>query len=385
MKSKVLCAVYSIIFVFMLVMPMAFVNLYGGMVSAKENRVLAARPPISYLFKHPRDFIRKFDDWFSDNVGFRDRFINYYKMLSKLENNVQYTDGQYIVLIGEQGHHYFAYTKGWMISKFQGKSFLTEEQLHGLANGLNQAKQYLDEKGIPLVVMFCADKEEIYPEYYPKSIKRGPEPTQLDRITEYARSHTGVDLFNIKECLLLAKQNYPVFDKVGDAAGILSHYNEIGAFFAYQELMKHIKSYMPAMDAFTLNDVDITYTERGIYPNIPDVHLKRELTYTRLESDFFDNVPIDNPRALVAFKNNNSTLPTILLMRDSYAGNANYLSRYIPEHFGKTILIHWADMANLENYIEYFKPDIVVFESAERELAGFANSVSNITFVQNKK
>jgi hypothetical protein len=385
MKNKVLCAVYSIIFVFMLVMPMAFVNLYGGVVSAKENRTLATRPPISYMFKHPRDFIRMFDDWFSDNVGFREGFIDYYKKFMNLESNIQYTDGQYLMLIGEQGHHYFAHTKGWMISKFQGQPFVSEEQLQGLADGLNKAKQYLDEKGIPLIVMFCADKEEIYPEYYPKSILRGPEPTQLDRITEYTRSHAGVDLFNIKECLLLAKQNYPVFDKVGDAAGILSHYNEIGAFFAYQELMKHIKVYISEMDAFTLNDVDITYTERGIYPNIPDVHLKRELTYTRLESDFFDNVPISHPSHGVAFENNNSTLPTILLMRDSYAGNANYLSRYIPEHFAKTILIHWANIANLKSYVEYFKPDIVVFESAERELGGFSNSVSNITLVQNKK
>lgn len=357
---------------------MVFINLYGGTISEKENRMLATRPPISYMFQHPRDFIRQFDDWFSDNVGFRENFIDYYKLFAKLENNAQYTDGQYLMLIGEEGHHYFANTNGWMISKFQGKPFVSEEQLTGLANGLNKAKQYLDDKGIPLIVMFCTDKEEIYPEYYPKSIKRGSGPTQLDLITEYVKNHTDVDLFNLKECLLSAKQSYPVFDKVGDAAGILSHYNEIGAFFAYQELMKHIKTYMPEMEVFTLNDIDITYAERGIYHNIPDVNLKHEVAYSRLESDFFENVPLGNPSQGVAFENKDLTLPTVLIMRDSYAGNATFFSRYIPEHFGKTILIHWANMANLESYIEYFKPDIVVFESAERALGEFSNCVSSL-------
>ena len=100
MKSKVLCIIYSIIFIFMLLIPMVFINLYGGTISEKENRMLATRPPISYMFQHPRDFIRQFDDWFSDNVGFRENFIDYYKLFAKLENNAQYTDGQYLMLIG---------------------------------------------------------------------------------------------------------------------------------------------------------------------------------------------------------------------------------------------------------------------------------------------
>ncbi len=324
---------------------------------------------------------------FADNVGFREKFIDYYNALKKLEGNtsrVQYKEGQYMMLIGEEGHHYFANTDDKMINKFRGRPFLSEKQLHGLVRGLNNAQNYLDEKGIPLIVMFCADKEEIYPEYYPKPITRGLGPTQLELITEYAKNHTDVDLFNIKECLLSVKGSYPVFDKVADS-GILSHYNEIGAFFAYQELMKHIETYLPNMEAFTIKDVDITFANKGIYPNIPDIQLKREVAYQRLESDFFDSVPLSYRGQLAAFENSNPTLPTILFLRDSYAGawtentkNTNFLSRYIPEHFSKTIFIHWLNMANFESYIESFKPDIVVFESAERELAGFSDSVSHL-------
>lgn len=375
LKGKYFNIVFVSIFMGAILMPLAFMDVSGGTVSESENRMLAARPPMSYALQHPRDFVQQFDSWFADNVGFREFFIDCNKLTSKLDNNIRYTDGQYVMLIGEQGHHFFAHTDGWMIRKFQGKSFVSDEHLQGMTKGLSKAKQYLDEKGIPLVVMLCTDKETIYPEYYPKSIMRGPEPIQLDIITDYAKANTDVDLFNIKECLLSAKQSYPVFDKVGDARGILSHYNEIGSFFAYQELMKHIKVYMPEMSAFTMDDVNITYADRGIYPNIPKVQLNRDTSFYQRTPEFFEGVPLGHPSQGVAYKSNTTSSPTILFMRDSYVGTGYHLSRFVPEHFGESILIHWGNMENLERYVERFNPDIVVFESAERELDGFASSL----------
>ena len=375
MRIKILNTAFVCIFMMALIVPLAFVNVYGGIVSEQENRVLAARPPMSYAFQHPRDFIKQFDAWFTDNVGFRGHMITWYRQIDKMVSEGHYEDGQYLILIGQEGHHYFADVNGSLIPKFQGKSFLSDGQLSGMSGGLNRIKAYLDERNIPLIVMFCTDKETIYPEYYPRTIKRGPEPVQLTIITEYVQNHTDIDLFNIMECLVVAKESYPVFDKAGDAAGILSHYNEIGAFFAYQELMKHINAYLPEIKAFTIDDVNITYRDRGIYPNIPDVHLKQDIEYSRLETDVFDNVNLNHPSQGIVFENNDSSLPTILFMRDSYTGTGNYLSRYIPQQFGKTVLIHWNNMAYLDEYIELFKPDIVVFESAERALPGFAETI----------
>lgn len=375
MKVRILNIFFTAAFMAMILIPLAFINLSGGGISEQENRMLAARPPISYAISDPRDFIKQFDEWFVDNVGFREIMISSYKSLDKIEKQGRYMDGNYVMLIGENGHHYFA-NNGNMIEKFQGKPVMTDEQLQGMANGLTEIKQYLDERNIPLIVMFCADKETIYPEYYPKSIKRGSEPVQLDIITEYVKNHTDVDIFNIKETLLASKENYPVFDKVGDATGILSHYNEIGAFFSYRELIKHINVYMPKIKPFTIDDVDIIYKDKGVYKNIPDVLLKQELSYRIVESDLLEEY-LNHPSELLVFENNDSALPTILFLCDSYAGSGNYLSRYIPQHFGRTILIHWRNIQNLKKYIDFYKPDIVVFESAERVLKDFANYVIN--------
>lgn len=369
MKSKVTYSIFIIMFFLMLLLPLVFVDLSGETVSEQENRTLAELPSVSVLFNEPEEFVSRFEDWFSDHVGFRLELINLKKEIDDLDDAVQYTDGNYIYLRGQQGHRYFAYTDGWMIGKFQGKEFLSDEQLSGLANDLNDISQYLDEKGIPLIVMICPDKESVYPEYYPESIIRGLDPIQLDIITEYLSEHTNIDVYNSKEQLVAAKENYLVYNK---AAGDLEHYNQIGAFIDYLELMKRINIYFPEMKPYTFNDAVITYGGDGV----PSVSLQMETPCIELDSSFFDDAEVNRPFTWQerAFENTDQTLPTILIMRDSYTDR---FIDFIAPHFGKTIAIHYNNMKNLKEYIALYSPDIVIFESAEREFEWFARWIAD--------
>jgi hypothetical protein len=258
-----------------------------------------------------------------------------------------------------------------MISKFQGKEFISDEQLSGMAAKLEKVKTYLENKGIPLVVMFCADKESVYPEYYPKSIKRGPEPIQLDVITNYLRENTSVDVFNIRQALLAGKNTYLLFNFLFD----LSHYNQIGAFFAYRELMKHINIYFPQIIPYELDDIEVRYDEKGI----PSVTLKSGFTYQKLDASFFDDVDVYRPftEENHAYINTDLNLPVILFLCDSYAGE-HFIGKYFAQQFGRAIFIHSSNISHIDDYISQFKPDIVIFESAERELSNFTNRVVGI-------
>jgi hypothetical protein len=284
-----------------------------------------------------------------------------------------YTNGQYSYLIGEQGHHYFAHIHGRMISKFQGKQLLSDRQLQNMASKLEDIKTYLDNKRVPLVVMFCTDKESIYPEFYPKSIKRGPEPIQLDVITSYLQSHTSVDVFNIRQALLAEKNNYLMYPV---SSGDLTHYTQIAAFFAYRELMKHINVYLPQIVPYTLNNIEISYDEIGT----PNATLKIEKRYQRAHSNYFDDFVLGeaNRASNAAFENNDPDLPTILLLRDSYAEEGFFI-KYVAQHFGKTIMTHWTNMSYFEELCKQVNPDIVVFESAEREIVSFANCIIELS------
>jgi len=376
---RIFNVVFITIFMAMLTLPLVFVDLASDRVSVQENRRLAQRPMLVDIKKHPEHFIRGFDAWFKDSTGFREQLLSLYNVMEKNRwlNSILYTDGQYTYLVGEQGHHYFADVDGCLIPKFQGKSFISDDRLSNLAVRLEKVKTYLDKQSIPLIVMFNTDKESLYPEYYPKGIKQGAEPIQLDIITEYLREHTTVDVFNIREALLAEKDNFMLYYIIDTMSfdGGFAHYNQIGAFFAYRELMRHINIYFPYMIPYELDDVDIIYDEK----EIPHVSLKQENLYRKLDPSFFDDVNVHRPFSWEneAYENTNSDLPAILFLRDSYASE-QYIGKYIAQHFGKAILVHYQNMEHFEEYIDKYKPDIVVFESAERQLNGFADSVAKI-------
>jgi hypothetical protein len=368
---------FIVLFMVMIMLPLVFLDLSSDRISKEENRMLAERPKLADIKRQPETFIQNFDTWFKDSTGFRKQLIYLYQLIDKnkwLNAVVRYTDGQYVYLIGKKGHHYFAHVDGFLIPKFQGKQFLSDEQLANMANKLEEVKTYLDKNGIPMVVMFCADKESIYPEFYPKSIKQAPEPIQLDIITNYLQKHTNIDVFNIRQALLAEKHNYLLYHKIDTMAfsGDFAHYNEIGAFFAYRELMKYINIYFPKLVPYELNDVVISYDEK----ERPIVSLKTEILYRKLDPSFTWEDEI--------YQNTNNNLPVMLCLRDSYF-DERLVGKYLAQHFGKVIFIHWFNINKIEEYIIQYKPDIVVFESAERELRGFANSVAEIPQIPLKK
>ena len=359
---------FIVVFILMLVIPLVSVDLSSDRKSVEENRMLAKRPMLAEMKNHPATFIRQFEAWLKDSTGFREKMIALYKGIESKGRGVRYTDGQDTYVIGEQGHHYFAYGNGWMISKFQGKWHLPDEQLPLMAETLDRIKNYLEKRGIGFIVMFCTDKESVYPEYYPKSIIRGPEPIYLDTVTEYLKENTTVDVFNIREALLAEKDTYLLYNKTVDTG----HYNAIGGFFAYRELMRHISAFFPEIAFYTFdgNNISISYDAN----EIPAISLKQEVTYKRMDASFFDDVDINRPFTWqnAAFENSNSNQPVILFLCDSYYEE---LAKYIPRHFGKAIFIHRQNMRYFEQYIDKYKPDMVVFESAERTLPYFFERV----------
>jgi len=357
-------ACFIFLFVLMLALPLVFIDLKSDRVSAAENRKLANRPPFAEIKNSPGTFIRQFDDWFKDSTGFREKLINLYRKTNVILSQNYYLDGISIVLMGKQGHHFHTHYNQ-LLPIYQGKRWLDDIQSNELSNKLNEINQYLHKRNIPFIFMLCADKESIYPEYYPDFVIRGPEPTSLDVVVEYLSNHTNADFFCIKERFLQEKNNFLLYPKTGDIYE-LCHYNETGSFIAYRELMKHIGKYFSNLKPFSLKDVNITYRSNGS----SSVTLKPEINYIEVNARFFE---------ATAFVNKNSSLPVILLFRDSYA---DWFPDYLPQHFSRTIMYHWNTLEHFEEYIDLYRPDIVVFESAERMIPEFTNYVIEIPELQ---
>ena len=369
MKRSKTSIAFTIIFMLILILPLLRLDPHGGGVSEEENRVLASRPSISDAIHRPIVFIREFDDWFTDNIGFRKRMIELRKNIDRIDRPTQYSDGVNIYLIGQQGHIYFASEGGRLISKFQGNQYLTDEQLIGLADRLNGIGQFLDERDTPFLFVICPDKESVYPEYYPRSIHRGPDPIQLEIITEYLRDNSNVNLYNSRQILMSEKDNFLVYNR---AEGDITHYNAIGGFIEYEEMMRHFSAYFPEMTPFTIDDTNIVYDE----DDIPSVSLKEGSSSHLLGSEFFAGLDLIDAfnESNYVFENKDPDLPTILIMGDSYT---DLFTPFVSQHFGKTIIVHYLNIGRFRELVDLYKPDMVVIQVAERELPLFTDNMIN--------
>jgi len=354
--------IFIFIFFLMMILPLVFVNLSSERISVLENRRLESFPLISDLKKHPDIFIREFDAWFKDSTGFREKLINLYKKTYGFLSS-SYLDGTSKVIIGKEGHHFNTHFN-LLLPIWQGQRWLDDTRLYELSAKLNNINKYLSGKNIPFVFMLCTDKESVYPEYYSDFVIKGPDPTSLDAVTDYISANTNIDFFCIKESLLREKENRLLYPKTGDIYA-LCHYNETGSFIAYMELMKHINKYFPNLKSFTFDDVDIKYFANGS----SKLNLKQEKKYKKIEARFFDDA--------VEFENEDLSLPVILFICDSYT---NWFPDYLPQHFGRVIMhnFNYVTLEHFQEYIDLYKPDIVVFESAERVIRVFANQVIDI-------
>jgi hypothetical protein len=161
------------------------------------------------------------------------------------------------------------------------------------------------------------------------------------------------------------------------AEGDLTHYNSIGGFIEYQELIRHMKEYFPNMEALSFDDVNIYYDEDGI----PSVEMKDISGIRELDSTFYANFPEipDNPLDIFGFENNNASLPTVLFMRDSYY---NIFDKYVAANFHYSLGIHYSYMYKFRDYIDLYNPDIIVFEVAERQIPAFTPHIINFYYMQ---
>ena len=109
--------------------------------------------------------------------------------------------------------------------------------------------------------------------------------------------------------------------------------------------------------------------------DFPTITLKNAISYSVLDENIF----IESGLFESEMKNNflieqaNNELPKILVLRDSYL-TPHYM-KALPEHFSRTGLIHLNNMNYFKEFVEYYDPDIVVFESAERGLKNFATLI----------
>ena len=248
------------------------------------------------------------------------------------------------VVIGDDG--WFFYTAEYSMEDYQHVDRLTTKRLEMLRANLDALNKKLLKKGTILIVVIAPDKQTIYPQYMPDEIPVFEGPSRLDQFVTYMQEKGETHVIDLRPVLKQASQTSQVYYKTD------THWNKLGAYYAYQEILSALSAYNSSIKARPLTDYKISYQNASF-------DVSRILGIDTVFKE--EKVILKEISPLKVEKKN---APKILVYHDSFFGA---LKPLLKPHFRMSVVnynkkgVKW----NV-SHTEQEKYDFVVIEVVER-------------------
>jgi hypothetical protein len=370
--SKIEIKVLIALFIIAISLPLltTFWNSAGGHFNDIEKRKLAEFPSLHLtgegLNKFPADFTKYFDD----NFGAREKLI---KLHSYIQGAVFGLSPAKNAIMGKQGWLFLG--DGNVIADYRHTHPFTEEELKRWRDSLVAKRDWLAARGIKYLFVVAPDKHSIYPEFMPDYLNQVRPDSCLDQLVAYLKANSNIQILDLRPALLAEKSNIRVYHKTD------THWNERGAFVAYQQIMRRLSQELPEVQHRTLADFqpveeiaegqDIANMmglrgamQEQVLRLEPKVKPCAQAVEFKLSSDY--KWPAYPPGHEAYARECNQNKINAVFFQDSF-GTA--LVPFISEHFKHTTFI-W-DYPNYEvikAIVQQVHPDVVIEERVERHL-----------------
>ena len=317
-----------------------------------ENRTLASSP--IFVSTNINEYSKKYEEYFNDYLPFKTELV---KLKNLSDIFVFKNVFNRIVFLGKEK---------WLFHKWNNTYSFNEEELETAKNNLIHFRDELKKKDIDFIFMVCPDKQLIYPEYVPNYIKGKLPNNGTEIFIEYLKNNSDIKVVYPKNEFLKYKDKYQLYYKYD------AHWNTLGAYIEYTELMKSLNIHVDNIDNVDIKDFDGNQSYNlGIYQyndmayllslskikyyNDDKTYIISNYIIKNYETNYYilDNYFSFNSKS---YNNKNN----IIIIRDSFGLN---MIDYIATGFKQSEFIHIDSFKN-ENITEY-KPDIVVFETIE--------------------
>jgi len=204
-----------------------------------ENRAMAKKPKMDIM--RLNEFPPQFTTFYNDNFPFRAFFFQFdYRVFIKKSPIKQ-------VIIGKNN---------WLFSGikdlelYQGITSYPKQEIELVVQNLEARKKKYEEMGIKFYMVIAPSPYEIYPENLPLYILR-VRKTLTDQFCEELQK-SDIPFIYLKEELLKNKTAGQLYFKYDN------HWNERGAYFAYNATVNLIKKDFPEIPVYSYSDFELT-------------------------------------------------------------------------------------------------------------------------------
>jgi alginate O-acetyltransferase complex protein AlgJ len=341
-------------------------NMEGPGSELNEKRALNPFPKFKPTSAYFQNFPKSYEAYFNDHFGFRDILIKLYNYIHVKALGISPVPG---AIIGKDGWLYW--TGFNTVNDYRGKLSYSLGQLIKIKDILESRTKWLKQRGVRYFFVVSPNKWMIYPEFLPfRHNIQMKGTTRFEQLKSFlSAANADVKIVDLKEELLKAKQSSPRLYYKTD-----THWNELGAFIAYKQLMRDISSEFPGIE--TIDDSRVRFVsqtrEGGDLANL----MGATYWYSEENTDVLLRDPCAVEQPLIfkiadKYSVKNETLARMcpsasknaIVFRDSFF---TFLRTYFAEHFNNSYYI-WTryNQEIVEDLIDKLKPDIIVDETVD--------------------
>lgn len=356
---------FSFFFLLVLILP-TIGNLLGFELNMEsiEKRKLAEKPKfkVSEIEKYPRSF----EGYYNDNFGFRNLLI---QLGANIKINIfKASPAPDKVTIGRDNWIFLSGRSYGVTQDLKRENLFTSDQLQKKITTWLGRRDTLKSMSIQSYIALWPDKHNVYTQYLPLSMKVQLKDTisKTDQmIIGLKKADSFSEIIDVRVELIEKQKTVQVFLKND------THWNEYGAFIAYQKLMQKIsKNFPQVLPIKEATDYKIEWTESsdGDLLNImgierTDHFIDKVPNFISLdEEEDISSLPTDSYPAETIFHRNMRSPNNlrVIIFRDSFTRS---LTKFISPHF-KEVLYIWTPFD--QRIVDSYKPDIVIECFVER-------------------
>ncbi len=383
-KERTKAYIFGGMFLGMLILPRLLFPFLKDYVDTEnyENRVYQERPSLDFsmpLAGQLKAFPGQYEAYFNDHLAFKNPIVAFGKLSDIYVFGEVTSDA---VLVGKEGWLFYKLKneKEDSIADYQGTNQYSKEEMERFASLLKQAEDHLAKQGIQLILYMVPNKEQVYREYMPSSVKVVNERSKADLLYTYVKEHTDCSMYYPLEEFLEAKTSWHQIYRKYD-----THWNDLGAFLASQMIMAKIDgeefgpwSYegIKVEDHGTFSgDLATMLNLQKYYDDDPFLKPGGYKEEVMVELDY------QNERETVTHYRSSASKKAekLLVCRDSFGVHmAEYFAKNYPD---VTMLDYRTE--DCAAWVQQEKPDVVVIEAAERYsdyMFGLLEALGSISF-----
>lgn len=373
--EKMVNFIFVLVFVGMIFLPFCLLDTTEIIDSSLENRRMTMWP--GWHFN--QEINAWYEHYVEDRVAFRETAVHFYM------------DATYAVF-GEFSEDLHMYGKdGEVFPADDGyirayQHLATDEELiDSLVTYLDRTNQYLEKQGIPFVFLAGLDKKTVYGEEMPDYIHVDTTKESIMEMLARKLTEKQVPYVIPVQELQEAKQAERVYNQKFDSA----HWNARGAMIGLRLLNEKVREMDPDVpllteDVFALSSEEKTleFISLPITEEVPVYTLKKEYSDSILaDGSLLDVLPHVAGTSVQHYLNENALSDkTILILQDSFLDGKQDFFAY---RYQNVYMISRQNYESMQYYVETLKPDVVVFEDAERafvdDLYAYTN-LANVTY-----